>query len=123
MHCRATCSNVAPVSAAMRAPQRARLALFKRIDLLVLQLAPQLERLLARLRQRDELDAAKAHPALALLVLVAQDPWRRQILTCRYSPRPSPWRPGLACFTCAVELAHLAPGYIPGFVRGFQRNI
>ena len=48
--------------------------MLKRIDLLVLQLAPQLERLLARLRQRDELDLAKAHPALALLVLVAQHP-------------------------------------------------
>src|SRR5215207_7178469 len=40
----------------------------------MLQLAPKLERLLASLHQRDELDAAKTHPTLALLMLVAQDP-------------------------------------------------
>ena len=48
--------------------------MLKRVDLFVLQLAPKLEGLLARLSQRDELCAAKAHPALALLVIVTEQP-------------------------------------------------
>ena len=59
MHWRATCSNVELVSAAMRASTTSCPAMLERIDLLLLQLAPQLERLLARLRQRDELKAPR----------------------------------------------------------------
>ena len=59
-------------------------AMLKRIDLLVLQLAPQLERLLASLRQRDELDAnlspssARASGARSASTQVRDPP-----ITCR----------------------------------------
>ena len=115
----------APVSAAMRAPTTARPAMLKRIDLLVLQLAPQLERLLARLRQRDELDAAKAHPALALPVLVAQDPRLGAADHLQVEPAPVTVASRLGVLDAAPPSASPPshPRFYPRLCRGFQRII
>ena len=104
---------------------RARPALLKRIDLLVLQLAPQLERLLAGLRQRDELDAAQGPSSARASGARSAGPtsWSRRSLAGRARARHRGVRLGVPDLR-RCQLPHrLILAFIPGFRRGFQRTI